>query len=308
MGDWTVLEAVAEPLAGAGPGAEEAVVKLLEDLVARVETWKALDQVAEPLARAVGRAVRPAPVRNVLSGTVIGHPLHPLLTDIPIGAWTMAAMLDVAGGPGAARAADLLVGAGAAAAVPTAVAGLNDWSDTQGADRRTGLVHATANSAALSLYAASLIARARGRRGAGKALALAGYGCVMGGGYLGGHLVFVRGVNVNRTAWRRGPRQWTDVLADADLAAGGHRVVPAGSVSVLLVRDATRIEALDSVCNHMGGPLGQGTIDGGCVTCPWHGSTFRLADGAVVRGPATVSQPGYETRVQDGRIQVRARR
>ena len=282
-------------------------MKQLEDLVARMETWKALDRVAEPLARTVGRTVRPAPVRNVLSGTVIGHPLHPLLTDVPIGAWTMAAVLDLAGGPSTARAADVLVVAGMAAAVPTAATGLSDWSDTQGADRRIGLVHATANSVALTFYAASLAARLRGRRGAGKALALAGYGCVMGGGYLGGHLVFVRGVNVNRTAWRRGPRRWTDVLADADLAAGGHLRVPAGGVSVLLVRDGNRIEALDSVCSHMGGPLDEGTIDGGCVTCPWHGSTFRLADGAVVRGPATTSQPAYETRVEDGRIQVRRR-
>ena len=131
----------------------------LEDLVARVETWKALDRVAEPLARAVGRAVRPTPVRNVLSGTVIGHPLHPLLTDVPIGAWTMAAVLDLAGGPRTARAADVLVAAGLAAAVPTAATGLNDWSDTQGADRRIGLVHATANSVALTFYAASLAAR-----------------------------------------------------------------------------------------------------------------------------------------------------
>jgi nitrite reductase/ring-hydroxylating ferredoxin subunit/uncharacterized membrane protein len=279
----------------------------LEDLVARVETWKALDRVAEPLARAVGRAVRPAPVRNVLSGTVIGHPLHPLLTDVPIGAWTMAAVLDLAGGPGTARAADVLVAAGLAAAVPTAATGLNDWSDTQGADRRIGLVHATANGVALTFYAASLAARLRGRRGAGRALALVGYGCVTGGGYLGGHLVFARGVNVNRTAWRRGPRRWTDVLADADLAAGEHRRVPAGSVSVLLVRDGDRVEALDSVCSHLGGPLEEGTVDGGCVTCPWHGSTFRLADGAVVRGPATAAQPGYETRVEEGRIQVRRR-
>ncbi|WP_298585011.1 Rieske 2Fe-2S domain-containing protein [uncultured Kocuria sp.] len=282
-------------------------MKLLEDLVARVEKWKALDQVAEPVARAVGRAARPAPVRNVLSGTVIGHPLHPLLTDVPIGAWTMAAVLDLAGGPSTAHAADVLVATGLAAAVPTAATGLNDWSDTQGADRRIGLVHATANSVALTFYTASLAARLQGRRGAGKALALAGYGCVMAGGYLGGHLVYARGVNVNRTAWRRGPRRWTDVLADTDLAAGGHRRVQAGSVSVLLVRDGNRIEALDSVCSHMGGPLEKGTIDGGCVTCPWHGSTFRLADGAVVRGPATAPQPGYETRVQDGRIQLRLR-
>ncbi|GGG71797.1 hypothetical protein GCM10011374_40660 [Kocuria dechangensis] len=280
---------------------------MMDELTRRLEAWTALDRVADPLAAAVKKAVRPRAVRNVLSGTVIGHPLHPLLTDVPIGAWSMAALLDLVGGRGAAPAADLLVATGLAAAVPTAAAGLNDWSDTWGEDRRVGLVHAAANSTALVLYAASLAARAGGRRGAGRALGLAGFGAVMGGGYLGGHLVFVRGVKVNRTAWREGPAEWTDVLAEAELADGGHRMVQAGAVTVLLVRQGRRVHALDSVCNHMGGPLEQGTIENGCVVCPLHGSTFRLADGAVVRGPATSPQPGYETRVQDGRIQVRAR-
>jgi nitrite reductase/ring-hydroxylating ferredoxin subunit/uncharacterized membrane protein len=282
-------------------------MSVLEDLVGRLERWKALDTVAQPLAAGVSRAVRPRTVRNLLSGSGMGHPLHPVLTDVPIGAWSMASLLDLAGGPDAEPAADLLVLTGIVAAVPTAATGLNDWSDTHGPTSRLGLVHAAANSVALGLYAASLAARRQGHRGAGKALALAGFGTVSAGGFLGGHLSFVKGVNVNRTAWRRGPGKWTDVLDEADLAPGDHRLVQAGRISVLLVHDGDRIHALDNVCTHMGGPLEQGEIADGCVTCPWHGSTFRLADGSIVRGPASVPQPSYETRVQDGRIQLRAR-
>ena len=173
---------------------------MLDALVGRLERWEALDTVGQPLAKAVGRVVAPTPVRNLLSGTLLGHPLHPMLTDIPIGAWSMSALLDLVGGEQAERAADLLVAAGVAAAVPTAAAGLNDWSDTQGAESRVGVVHAAANSTALVLYAASLLARCRGRRSTGKALALAGLGALLSGGYLGGYLSFAR---VARCFFRR---------------------------------------------------------------------------------------------------------
>lgn len=281
-------------------------MKVLDDLVGRVERWKALDRVGRPASAAVGRVVSPRPVRNLLSGTALGHPAHPLLTDLPIGAWSMATLLDLVGGRAAEPAADLLVVTGMATAVPTAATGLNDWSDTHGAARRVGQVHAASVNIGLALYTASFVARRRGSRPTAKALGLAGLGAVMVGGFLGGHLSYGLGVNVNRTAWRKGPRDWTEVLGEEELAAGGHRVVQAGTVSVLLVRQADGITALDSVCSHMGGPLEEGTFADGCVTCPWHGSTFRLGDGGIVRGPASVPQPAYEARVQDGRIQVRA--
>jgi nitrite reductase/ring-hydroxylating ferredoxin subunit/uncharacterized membrane protein len=282
-------------------------MRMIDELVGRVERWKALDAIGRPVAEAVGRVVSPAPVRNLLSGTVLGHPAHPMLTDLPIGAWSMASLLDVVGGPAAEPAADLLVATGMAAAVPTAVTGLNDWSDTKGAARRVGQVHAAAVNIGLFLYTASFVSRRRGHRATGKALGLAGLGAVTAGGFLGGHLSYAQGVNVNRTAWRKGPRDWTEVLDEAVLAPGGHRMVQAGTVSLLLVREADGITALDSVCSHMGGPLDEGTIADGCVTCPWHGSTFRLKDGGIVRGPASAPQPAYETRVHEGRIQVRAR-
>jgi nitrite reductase/ring-hydroxylating ferredoxin subunit len=281
-------------------------MNILRRMVRRLERLEALDKVAKPLAGTVGRAVRARVVRNLLSGTYLGEPQHPVLTDLPIGAWVMSAMLDVVGGPAAEGPADLLVAAGVVAAVPTAAAGLNDWSDTAGPETRIGLVHAALNTTALSLYLASLIARARGRRRGGKALSLAGLGVLTGGAYLGGHLSFGMGVNVNRTGWEQRPDQWTPVLADTELADGTLRKADAAGVPVLLYRTAGTVYALDSTCTHMGGPLEEGTISDGCVICPWHGSTFRFADGTIVRGPASTPEPCYQTRIQDGRIEVRA--
>lgn len=276
------------------------------DLIRRLEEAEPLDRFAKPLAAAVGRAVRPRTVRNLLSGTYLGHPLHPMLTDVPIGAWGMSALLDTVGGPSAERAADLLVTAGVLAAVPTAASGLNDWSDTYGPDTRVGLVHAGINTAALSLYAASLSSRAHGRRTRGKALGRAGFAMLLAGSYLGGHLSFVRGVNVNRTAWQEGPQDWTAVLADAGLPDGEHRRIDVDGVPVLLYRAAGTVSALANTCSHMGGPLDEGTIADDCVTCPWHGSMFRFADGGVVRGPASSPQPRYEVRVSGEHLEVRA--
>jgi nitrite reductase/ring-hydroxylating ferredoxin subunit len=183
------------------------------------------------------------------------------------------------------------------AAVPTAAAGLNDWSDTAGPETRVGLVHAAVNTTALSLYLASVVAGARGRRRGGKALGLAGLGVLPGGGYLGGHLCFVLGVDVNRTAWEQRPSQWTPVLADTELADGELCRADAGGVPVLLYRTDGTVYAPASTCTHMGGPLQEDTISDGCVTCPWPGSTFRFADGSIVRSPASTPEPCYQMRI-----------
>lgn len=266
---------------------------------ADLTSWPSLLPVPWPL-------VRPRAVRNVLSGTYLGHPLHPMLTDVPLGAWTMSALLDVAGGHSAEGAADLLVRAGIAAALPTVASGLNDWSDTFGPEARVGLVHAAANTTALGLYVLSAMARTRGKRRRARQLGLVGLATVLVGGYLGGHLSFVKGVNVNRTAWEERPTTWTPALRDAELGEGEARAVQVDGARVLLCRLDGQVRALASTCSHMGGPLEEGTLADSCVTCPWHGSIFRLDDGGIVRGPATTPQPGYETRVADGRIEVRA--
>lgn len=278
---------------------------MLQRLVRRLEDAAVLDAVASPVVGVVSKLVGPRLVRNLLSGTNLGHPLHPALTDVPIGAWGMATLLD-RGGPRCEPGADLLVGVGVAAALPTALAGLNDWSDTLGAERRVGVVHAMANVTALGLYVGSLMARQAGRRGEGKAFAAAGLSMLVIGAYLGGHLSFVRAVNVNRTAFEDRPRDWTPVLSEAELGEGQHRRVSADGASVLLARVHGQVWALANTCSHAGGPLDEGTIRDGCVVCPWHGSTFRLTDGKIVRGPASTPQPSYETRVRDGKIELRA--
>jgi nitrite reductase/ring-hydroxylating ferredoxin subunit/uncharacterized membrane protein len=279
---------------------------LLEKAMKALERADALDEPAEMLVKVVGRAVRPRPVKNFLSGVWLGHRFHPLLVPLPIGFWSGALIFDMIATRRSRWAADTLVGAGIAAAVPTAAAGLSDWADAEPEGRRVGLVHATFNTVALLCYSASLAARLAGRRKAGVGLGLAGAAAISAGGYLGGHLSYVQQVGVEKKRFADGPKEWTAVLDAADLAEGAPRVVRADDTDVLLVREGNRLHALWAHCTHELGPLAEGKFADGCVTCPWHGSTFRLADGKVVRGPAAASQPVYEARVTDGKIEVRA--
>jgi nitrite reductase/ring-hydroxylating ferredoxin subunit/uncharacterized membrane protein len=282
-----------------------AVTKLLHKAVETIEGATALDPISKPIAEFVHRLIEPRTVRNALSGTAIGHPVHPVLTDIPIGAWTMATALDFSGAA-FAPAADLLVGIGLAAALPTAATGWNDWSDTSGREQRVGLVHAGVNIAAVSLFAASLALRLTGHRAAGRRIGLAASTTLLAGGYLGGHLAFARGVSVNNTSFEKRPTKWQPVLADADLGKRTLVKAQVGDASILLCRSGADIWALADRCTHDGAPLHEGKLDGDCVICPWHGSEFKLGDGTVVRGPATSPQPVYETRVHDGQVEVRA--
>lgn len=278
----------------------------LDEVVERLGRVEAIDGAAKRASSAVAAAVAPRAVKDVLSGSWLGHPFHPLLTDIPIGSWTSALVLDLVGGRRAQEAADRLIGLGVLAAVPTAVTGLSDWSDYLGAERRIGFVHAVANVAAVGCYGASYLARRRGSRGAGLGLSLVGAAVASVGGYLGGHLAYIRGVNVNRNAWDHGLAEWAPVAAEADLGESEPVVAQAGGAPVLLVRRGRRIYAIADRCGHAGGPLHEGTLEDGCVVCPWHQSTFRLDDGGLVHGPATVPQPAYDVRVEDGKVLVRS--
>src|SRR5215217_4015730 len=271
-----------------------------------LEKAEALDEPAEMVVKVVGPAVQPRPVKNVLSGVWLGHRLHPALVPLPIGFWSGALVFDLLATRRSRWAADVLVGAGIAAAVPTAAAGLLDWAHAGPAGRRGGLVPASCNTLALLCYSASLAARLLGRRKAGVGLGLAGAAAISAGGYLGVHLSYVQQVGVEKKRIAGGPKEWTAVLDAADLAEGAPRVIRADDTDVLLVREGNRLHALWAHCTHELGPLAEGKFADGCVTCPWHGSTFRLADGKVVRGPAAASQPVYEARVTDGKIEVRA--
>jgi nitrite reductase/ring-hydroxylating ferredoxin subunit/uncharacterized membrane protein len=280
----------------------------LHGMVEKIGTVEALDGVAKPLTGVVKRVIGRGFVKDTLSGTALGHPVHPMLTDIPIGAFSSAALLDLVGGSGAESAADALVAAGIVTALPTALSGAADWSETYGEDSRMGLVHALANAGALALYAASFVARRRGRRSAGRNLGLAGMAVMSAGGYLGGHLSYSSGVGVNHTFFQHAPEDWTTAATLAELTEGKPHRATAGDMPVLLVRQGERVHAIASRCTHAGGPLDEGDIDlSSCtVTCPWHQSEFRLDDGSVVHGPASVPQPALQTRIVDGRVEVRA--
>jgi hypothetical protein len=159
-------------------------------LLPRLEATAALDRLAGPLHAAVARALPAGRARDLLRGSWLGHAVHPVLTDLPVGFWTSAWVLDLVGGPASAPAATTLVGLGVASAVPTAATGLADWSGLPARTRRPGVVHAGTNAAATALYAASYLARRRGRRGLGVGLGLAGAAAATAGGLLGGDLAF----------------------------------------------------------------------------------------------------------------------
>ena len=268
-----------------------------------------LDGPAGTAAGAVTRVVGKGALKDLLSGTRLGHPLHPLLTDIPIGTLASASVLDLVAAQRGEHAADVLVGVGLLSALPTAAAGAADWSDSYGPDQRVGAVHAIANVIGLGLYGWSLRARRRGDRRTGTALGLAGMTSMAVGGYLGGYLSHSRGVGVNNAFYQHHPEDWTAVLDEAQLQDGDSARAVAGEATVLLHRYDGRIHAIGSRCSHAGGPLDEGEIDSAncTVTCPWHQSVFRLEDGSVVHGPASVPQAAYDTRVQGGKIEIRLR-
>ena len=278
----------------------------LRELPLQAEQLDSLDQVAADLAEAVERAAPDgAPVNEVLSGTALGHPLHPPLTDVAIGAWTGAVALDWFGGQRSSPGADRLIALGVLSAIPTAAAGLNDWATLEGQDRRLGLVHGTTNVVATGLFGASWLARKTGHRFFGRTLALAGYGTVSIGAFLGGHLSFRRGVGVDHTAFLEAPEEWTPVADEASVKEAEPLLVKTADVEIVLVREGGSLYALLERCAHQGGPLHEGRIEGGCVVCPWHSSRYRLSDGAALSGPTAHPQPALEVRVRDGKVEVR---
>jgi nitrite reductase/ring-hydroxylating ferredoxin subunit/uncharacterized membrane protein len=281
------------------------------ELSERIASIAALDAPAKAIAAKVRDLLPAGAVKDALSGSWLGHALHPLLTDVPIGTWTSATLLDVLGGESSRPAARRLIGLGLLAAAPTAWTGWSDWADSETGDdavRRIGMVHAIVNGSAATLYGASLLARRRGAHRTGVLLGLAGAGAVGAGGWLGGDLAFVHGVGVDETTFDEGPQDWTPALDASMLLPDRPMSATVGSVEILLVRRDDTIHALADRCAHRGAPLHEGELVGECIQCPWHGSRFRLADGSLERGPSAYPQPLYEARENDGRVEIRASR
>jgi len=274
--------------------------------VARVEQDTRLDAPSRRVRQAVQRAVPGGPLKDFLSGTWLGHPLHPMLTDLPIGFWTSAWVLDIIGPRRYRDAARVLVGLGVLSALPAAATGAADWSDTTGRTTRVGLVHAAANSSAAALYLGSWLARRKGHHARGVALGMAGAAAATVGGYLGGRLVHDPGVGVDANLDRTGPDDWVAVLDVAELDETPTRVDVEGLAGMVFRHDGD-VVALGATCPHRGAPLDEGSIVDGCVECPWHASRFRIPDGALLRGPAASPLPRLEARERGGTVEVRAR-
>lgn len=278
----------------------------------RMSDAAAVDGVIEPARRAV-QAVLPRPVKDFLHGTWLGHPLHPLLAQVPVGTWVSAGLLDLL--PPLRPAATTLIGAGVAAAVPTALAGAADWSDAGPGVRRLGALHAVANTAAIGLYVGSLVARGRGRGALGRGLAYAGLGLAGSSAAVGGHMAYSQsaGVSHSATAARALRSDWIDLGPLDDLPEGrpALRTGKGNNVAVPLavVRRGSRVDAFLAACSHLSGPLDDGVVEsvGGtdCLVCPLHGSAFDLDTGEPRRGPAGIAQEKLEVRMSAGRVMAR---
>jgi nitrite reductase/ring-hydroxylating ferredoxin subunit/uncharacterized membrane protein len=311
-GDPLAATRTAEPATGP-PAAAIRLVTWHGDVVAWVDQLGWLRTLNDWLTGVLG-PVRERYQDNLVlellhGGRWAGHPIHPALSDLPIGLWTGAMVLDVADRSPAPQdgldAAGMLSAAGILAAGATALTGLSDWTVSNEQDRRVGLFHGLLNTVALGLQCASLATRVTGRRSTARALGAASLTVTAAAGYLGGHLVFTKGVMVNRVAWAIGPRRWVRALPEADLPEDSPVAVEAEGRQVLLYRHRGDLYAIDNICSHAGGLLSRGTVADLTVTCPLHGSRFALTDGSVGRGPASQPQPVLPTRIRNGWIEVR---
>lgn len=248
---------------------------------------------------------------DILHGTWLGHPLHPALTSVPIGAWTIAVMCDLVaaqrGSDEAAKMADALTAIGVVAAVPTALAGIADYSAIDRSTVAPAGLHGLLNSAGLVLNIFSIRDRAAGNRGRGVLLSTVAFGLVNISAWIGGELVNDKKVGVKHFEEPGGPQEWRSVLDSAELKAGTPKRVDVEGTPVALYREGTSVYAIGAICGHAYGPLDEGKVQDLCVECPWHHSVFDLRDGSVVHGPATYPQPAHDTRIRDGQIELRLR-
>ncbi|MDP9361542.1 MAG: Rieske 2Fe-2S domain-containing protein [Acidobacteriota bacterium] len=277
---------------------------------------KWLEAASDPLSKAIrnaftgdaGRAIK-----NALHGTWFGHPLHPALVAIPVGAWTVAMVLDaldsLSGRDELGAGADAAVAIGLIGAVGAAITGATDWSETDGRGKTIGLLHGLLNVGATALYTTSFFMRKRRKqRSKAVALSMLGFAIASGSAYLGGHLVFGEQIGVDHTATPDAtkPEKFRVAIAADKLPENTPTRVTVGETPIVLVKRGDRIFALSATCPHLGGPLDEGKLVGDAIQCPWHGSELALADGHVVNGPTTFPARCYDVRVRAGKVEVRS--
>jgi len=287
-------------------------INLPVEVIKRQE-W--LEPIAERLQTTVATALGPdgpvgSRIADILHGTWLGHPFHVVLTDVPIGCWTAAAVLDLleekTGSRAMGQAADAMIKVGLVGAAGAAMTGLADWSKIGGGEpRRIGLAHGLLNATATACYVTSMCLRRSHSRRAGRQFAFLGLMISGVAAFLGGHLVFKKKIGVDHTADSSPPEDFVSVLPETELPENQLRRVDANGMPVLLVRRAQRIYAIAETCSHLGGPLSEGKLEDTSVRCPWHGSRFSLEDGRVLEGPSVHAQPLLEVRLQNGQIEVR---
>ncbi|PWI42928.1 Rieske (2Fe-2S) protein [Streptomyces sp. ICBB 8177] len=306
LSSYLAVSPTSSPPAPCAADAALRAAERLRDALDALERPSVLDRAVGPVQRLV-RALPLGEGRDVLHGRHLGHPLHPAMVQLPVGAWLSAGVLDAL--PGARRGSGTLIAVGLAGALPAALAGWVDWAEQHEQQMRTGLVHALTNGAAIALYTGSLTARLRGRSGRGRLLAYAGLATVGFGGLLGGHMAYRQAAGANKTepVPHLVEPGWHAIGRTEEFAVGEPVRRTLGEVPLLVVRvDEATVRVLGDRCSHFSGPLSDGEVADGCVECPWHGSVFRLSDGLNVRGPATAPQPSFETRTRpDGTLEVR---
>lgn len=280
-----------------------------------VDRQRWLDTLGDPLQKAVnalygtGHGFRKK-IQNLLNGTWLGHPLHPLMTDGPVGAWTVVIVLDIiawiSGKSSLRPAGEIALVVGLVAALGAAVTGATEWKDTYGGERRIGLLHGLMMLTTTVIFAVSLVLHLTGPWEVGVVIGFVGYLLLAAGAFFGGIEVFDLGYGVNHTAFIHAPDDFVPVVSAAALRPNTPIKVDASGTSVMLVSLENEVYALLDTCAHAGCSLAGGTIEGTSIICPCHGSQFDLRDGKVINGPATVNQPRLEVRTQDGTVEVKA--
>jgi nitrite reductase/ring-hydroxylating ferredoxin subunit/uncharacterized membrane protein len=279
-----------------------------------VQRWPGFQKTSQEAARTIhqgviegGETVREAV--DVLHGKPVGHPLHPILTDITIGSWLLGALFDLLSlvtlSRSTRKAANRLVTLGTITAVPTALAGIADYSTVKQSAAGHAALHGIVNTIAFMFYFRSVRARFENHVIRSVLYSFAGLSFAALAAWLGGDLVYRHRMGVNH-AEDQPLEDWTPALSAGLLAEGERRRVDVKGQPVLLYRYDGQTYAIGAVCSHLGGPLEQGKIvDEVCIQCPWHDSVFDLRDGHVVHGPATFEEPFYETRIFNGQIEIR---